>query len=440
MSGISSFPKVVRGVIIESDFAASLSALRVLMLLEAYVLNLHFSSGRIAAKVEEQGYGFHVNTVHVGHLVDERLVCLYVVAVCKIEGVVVAFLDQFDGYALDVHSGGKGAAEVILLVCRRAHSGVERYLALPLVMSFFRHCDNIDELGVIGLESAVRKTHPVIGMCRVEAHGVGHAAPEVGGTGDVVVGTHFGFFRFIVAGKHGTVVNGVVLEDDAADGYVGSVLATAEVKHQTDTFSVDALDVGKVEDLLFAGLQRNVGIYEDSTVVTNLVELYLGSEVLGGVEKAGEVVVLVCSCDDRCGGNHEYLCLPAFRSSGRKVPAVLVTALCHLGICNLCPAGSVVVGNFKTSFCIGGFPKVGLGIVVEALEHHRAGLGGKDEVPCDGTVVVHKFQGFAADSEDLHLGCCPEVIVGDVREECVFRKYQEYVVTFYLKLISCGLL
>ena len=117
MSCIGGFPQIPVGIVVKRNTAATFTTLRLLMFLEADVVNLNIRIRRVAAEVEEQGYLLHVYSVHIGKLVLIGSIRLNLVTVRTIEHIVVSGLNQFDGYTADILSGEDRAAEVVLLVC-----------------------------------------------------------------------------------------------------------------------------------------------------------------------------------------------------------------------------------------------------------------------------------------------------------------------------------
>ena len=276
----------------------------------------------------------------------------------------------------------------------------------------------------------------------IEAHVVGHAAPEVGGTGDVVMGTAFGFFgllRFV--GQHRAVIDGMVFHHDAGNGNLRIGCVTTEVEDHLDAVrGVDTRQVGEVVNR-FTSLEFLALGEEEVTVIGHVGELESETrKIIVGVDNHGEVVVLGSLQDNGVGGVDEELGLPLVGGGFRQREDVLGAVLYGLGIGNLTPAGGIP--EAEGMVLVGGFPEVAVGVVLEAGELHGASLAGEDELPGDGTASVAgrrvPYQGHGAGIHALYieLGVLDEVVVGDVRERRSGGQVQEQVVTFHGEGIS----
>ena len=226
----------------------------------------------------------------------------------------------------------------------------------------------------------------------------------------------------------------MVFHHNVGDGNHGPLSVAAKVKdHLHAIGSVDAFQVGEVVNGLadFDGLA--VGEEE------HIVGIH-GGELEGharkglvGIDDDREVVVLVLGEHDGLFGDDVELGLPLVSGSGRQVNGVFGAFQLHFRIGNLGPAGSVI--ETEGVGTVGRFPKVGIGIVLEAFEYVGGRLGGEEEVPGDVAVVVHQLQRFAGDAQHLEFGIGPEGIVVDVREQGLLGKDQIQVVTLVLKRI-----
>ena len=434
--GIHSFPEVAGRIVIK--YYSTLAALRLLMLLEADVLDFHLGTLGVTAEVEEQGDGFHIDTVHVGHLVHERFSGLDVMPVCKVEGIVIPFLHQLDGDTRDVHGGREGAAEVIFLLGRRAHVGVEGHLALPLAVRCFRHGEVVDKVLVIGLESGVRKAFPTTAVSRIEAHGIGHAAPEVGGTGDVVMSTLLNRYIRFLAGKNGTVVDGVVLQSDAGNGHfrVGCVSAKVE-DHLHAVGGIDTLEVGEIVDG-FAGREFLALGEQEIAVVTHIGELEgEARKLVVGSHNHREVIVLVGREYHGSGRVDEELGLPLVGGGFGQRQGVFGTVLHGFRIVNLGPTGGIP--EAEGMILVGRLPEVAVGIVVEAGELDGTFLGSEDKVPGDFAVIVHQYQTGRFGLQHFEARGRPESVIVDVGEQRVLGKHQIQIIPLHCEGIGAGL-
>ena len=391
-------------------------------LVEGDVAYRHFRSGRQAAKVEDH----HDGLPFYSHAHAFLLVTI-VLESGQLQAVVIEELDAARvgvgghlGGCKTVGAGIELSVEGILLGRVDGDVGVQFYLTLPLGAA--------RSFGNRQREFAIR-----IGGLRIQtAAPVGRAEPGFqfnGGIGPefLAVDNHnvvavFGILRF-VGRQDGAVVDGVVFHHNVGDGNHGPLSVAAKVKdHLHAIGSVDAFQVGEVVNGLagFDGLA--VGEEE------HIVGIH-GGELEGharkglvGIDDDREVVVLVLGEHDGLFGDDVELGLPLVSGSGRQVDGVFGAIQIHFRIGNLGPAGSVI--ETEGVGTVGRFPKVGIGIVLEAFEYVGGRLGGKEEVPGDVAVVVHQFQRLAGDAEHLEFRIGPEGIVVDVREQGLFREHQ----------------
>ena len=215
--------------------------------------------------------------------------------------------------------------------------------------------------------------------------------------------------------KDGAIVNGMVLHYDVGKGDDSSRGVTAKVKDHLDTIGgVNAFQVSKVVNG-FSGFEGNALCEEEDAVVTNVGELQgHARKIKVGVHNHGEVIVLVGREHNGGCGVDEELGLPLVCCCFGQGESVLTVLKGGFRICNLIPAGSIPV--CKGMVLVSGKPEVAFCVVLEALECHRAGLGGKDEVPGDIAIVMYQLKNLAGCIQDLEFRFSPEAVVVDVRE------------------------
>ena len=347
-------------------------------------------------------------------------------------GAVIVGVGQLHGKGT-VGGGFDVGEESVALFRICGDVGHQLHLALPLAAA-----DTVGygERQLAALERGVRveAAAPVSraepGLFEIEA------AKEV-----VSIGITTGLLTGIIgSGQDGAVIDGVVLEDDAGEGNGRAVRVAAKVEDHLDTVrSVDAREVGAVEDQLLAGLDVLALGEEEVAVVTHIGELEGHvRDVLGRVHDDGEVIVLVGGKDNRGRRDDVELGLPLVGGCTREDERILAAIEARLRIGDLGPAGSIVEAELMGA--VGREPDVGIGVVLEAVEHHGTRLGGDDVVPCDAALVVDEFEALAGGVEHLEFRSAPESVVVDVREQGVLRKDKVEVVAAGLELIGRALL
>ena len=232
----------------------------------------------------------------------------------------------------------------------------------------------------------------------------------------------------------------MVLQDDAAHGHVAVLRVAAPVQDDADVVRGDAGEVGLVEDIVLAGLQLDILVHEHDAVVgigtlfVEAVDLHLHRNVGGGAENAGEVIGLVLGQGDGGRRDHENLGLPTVGGGRRERPCVLVSGLFQDRIRNRGPSRGIVIGEGQSAVGVRRLPKVGIGVVVEAVEDRLASLGGQDKLPGNraaaipGLRVPDQRHGIVVQADQVESRVLDIVIVRDIREQGTGRKGQQQVI------------
>ena len=323
---------------------ASVAAGSACNLLKLNILHGNLGTGRQTAEVEDDHHRLvSLIRLHrlilVGHVIE----CGqgYVVVVEEGVGAVVVGIRNFHG----AHTGlGRlyfGKESVLLLRVGRNGSD-QLHLALPLRAADSGRHGELEHAAFeacAGIQAAapVGRTEP--GLLKAEL------SEQVVTIGVCNGGVASGLF----SGQDSSVIYGVVFQGDTVDGDHGIIRIAAEIQHDADVIGNYAGDICCIEDCLLSCLQGQIVIQQHhsvigvGTILVHTMNLHFCGDVHVGVQYCREVIGLVCGQGDIRCRNNEYLCLPAFGSSGRKHPGVFGAAAFHGRIGNRAPARSVIV-------------------------------------------------------------------------------------------------
>ena len=264
----------------------------------------------------------------------------------------------------------------------------------------------------------------IIGKPRRDADegcSVFHGFPEVGG-GVLVPVDHSFWFSWSIFRQYGAIVVGMILQHDVADVDDLSGGVATKVEEEVHTFHVDTGHVALPEDVVLTRLQVNAVGEVEHTVVAIHHELHGHTvDIHRRGEDTREVVVVGSRCAD-VRGLEGHLCLPLVEGCLRQCNGVVVAYSLEVGICNLIPVGSIVVGH--RVFHV--LPHIEVAVRVEAFEGLYLVLACQDEAPCDVGSVVLKEQHHLRSCEGLDAEARFGIlqVATDVGEERVVVEHQ----------------